>query len=276
MKTARSIPMVLAASLALAVLNAFPSPAFSLGGTAPWRALSRAQDRGDGLQACVNEAQDKQSEAWTCMGGTLRVTEDNRGRVTDAAYLVAEDTTVTPAPRAMAPAKDDYDSWCENGTICGRKINAFTAEVKGNGAYGDSKGVIGTFDIVYRQSFDGKLPRWRTLIEWDSGPEINPGIWRNNCRVNLSGRPDDYCGKNDVHLASVNAKASRSWWPSSERWAYNDQRLTGGGNYHDDHEGEFTAFGHRQLFKAGVLHTGRWSKCNSRTGCQYYQVPWKP
>lgn len=165
------------------------------------------------------------------MGGTLRVTEDSSGQPTD------------------------YDSWCENGTICGRKINDYTAEVKGNGAYGDSNWVIGTFDTVYRQSFDGKLPRWRTLIDWDSGPEINPGIWRNNCRVNLGGRPDDYRGKNEVNLASVNAKAPRSWWPSGERWAYNDQRLTGSGNYHDDHEGEFTAFGHRQLFKAGVLHT---------------------
>ncbi|MFJ3842235.1 hypothetical protein ACIPY6_43055, partial [Streptomyces sp. NPDC090054] len=37
--------------------------------------------------------------------------------------------------------------------------------------------------------------QWRTLIDWDSGPEINPGNWKNNCRVNVSGRPDEYCGK---------------------------------------------------------------------------------
>lgn len=37
-----------------------------------------------------------------------------------------------------------------------------------------------TFDILYRQSFDGNLPRWRTLIDLDSGPEINPGTWTEN------------------------------------------------------------------------------------------------
>ncbi|MFI5582995.1 hypothetical protein ACIA8N_34320 [Streptomyces sp. NPDC051822] len=210
------------------------------------------------------------------MGGVLTVTTDSQGRTTDVSYVIAPDSPASPTPRLAAPGRDDYDSWCENGTVRSRKINDYTAEVKGNGAYGDSKGAIGSFDVVYRQSFDGKRPRWRTVLDWDSGPEINPGVWTNNCRVNVSGGPDDYCGKSEVNLASINAAAPRGWWPSNHRWAYNEQRLTGGGKYHDDHEGEFTAFGHRQLFKAGVLHTGRWHKCNSSTGCQYYQVPWKP
>ncbi|MFB9601456.1 hypothetical protein ACFFTQ_00500 [Streptomyces roseofulvus] len=201
---------------------------------------------------------------------------DPEGNKTDSTRIVADDVAITPAPReAAAPGADDYDTWCENGTICSRKINDHTAEVKGNGAYGDSKGVIGSFDLVYRQSFDGNHPRWRTLLDWDSGPEIRPGIWKNNCRVNISGAPDEYCGTNEVNLVAVNAADRRSWWPSSTRWAYNEQRLTGSGKYHDDHEGEFMAFGYRQLFKAGVLHTGRWNKCNTATGCKYYEVPWK-
>ncbi|MFF4647679.1 hypothetical protein [Streptomyces sp. NPDC001389] len=276
MKAVRSLPTVVAACLALAMVSAPPAAAAQENDTLPWTALNTSDGQDTGLGACVDEAHRTRPEAWTCMGGVLRVTADSRGKTTDAVYPVAETTAPSPAARAAAPGRDDYDSWCENGTICSRKINDYTAEVKGNGAYGDSKGVIGSFDIVYRQSFDGNLPRWRTLIDWDSGPEINLGTWRNNCRVNISGGPDDYCGRNDVNLASINATSQRAWWPSGDRWSYNAQRLTGSGKYHDDHEGEFTAFGHRQLFKAGVLHTGRWTKCNTRTGCQYYQVPWKP
>ncbi|MFJ3841139.1 hypothetical protein ACIPY6_37335 [Streptomyces sp. NPDC090054] len=159
MKTVRSLPLALAACLAAVALHSSSAAAFHRNEVVPWRMLSQADDQGDGLQACVDEAREKRSEAWTCMGGTLRVTEDDQGRSTDAAYVVAEDSTVTARPLAAAPAKDDYDSWCENGTICSRKINDYTAEVKGNGAYGNSKGVIGTFDVIYRQSFDGKLPR---------------------------------------------------------------------------------------------------------------------
>jgi hypothetical protein len=271
----RNLLPALAAALAAVTVTvpqaaATPPPS----DTAPWRLLEPGDGTGAGMQACIAEANRIRPEAWTCMGGELTVSADNRGRSTDTAYVVAEDVTLSPAP--AAPGRDDYDSWCENGTVCSRKINDYTAEVKGNGAYGDSNGVIGSFDIVYRQSFDGKLPRWRTLLDWDSGPEINPGTWMNVCRVNVSAGPDGYCGKNDVNLVSVNAAAPRSWWPSNGRWAYNAQRLTGSGNYHDDHEGEFTAFGHRPMFKAGTLHTGRWNKCNSSTGCKYYEVPWKP
>lgn len=264
------------AAMTLTIAPAAADAATRPDGPSVWRSPIPGEDGGEGLQTCIGRAQEMHAAAWTCTGGLLTVTADRQGRATDATYLVTQDETATPAPRRMAPGRDDYDSWCESGTVCGRKINDHTAEVKGNGAYGDNNGVIGSFDIVYRQSLDGKYPRWRSLLDWDSGPEINPGDWTNNCRVNVSGAPDDYCGKNAVNFTTINRAHPRAWWPSGGRYSYNEQQLAGSGKYHDDHEGEFVAFGHTQLFKAGVLHTGRWNKCNARAGCQYYQVPWKP
>jgi hypothetical protein len=58
--------------------------------------------------------------------------------------------------------------------------------------------------------------------------------------------------------------------PGCERHA----RLTGSGKYHDNHDSEFVAFGHTQLFKADVLHTDRWNKCNSRTGVLHVALIW--
>ncbi|WNI18145.1 hypothetical protein [Actinacidiphila sp. ITFR-21] len=241
-----------------------------------WHGLDARVDSGTGLAACVSRAHQMRPGGWTCVGGTLRVTVDGGGQAVDRTYTVVGDTAVVTAAPATAAARDDYDSWCENGSICARKINAYTSEVKGNAAYGDGHGVIGTFDIVYRQSFDGKRPRWRTLLDWDTGPQINPGAWTNNCRINISGKADGYCGRNPVHLNTIDRAHTRAWWPSSTRYEYNDQPLKDARKYHDDGYGEFVAFGHKPLFKAGVLHTGRWSKCNTRTGCQYYQVPWRP
>ncbi|MFI1864304.1 hypothetical protein [Streptomyces jumonjinensis] len=231
---------------------------------------------GDGLRACVKYAERLRSQSWTCTGGVFLATTDSRGRQDDTMKVIAQDVRSTARPRPISGAADDYDSWCENGSICGRKISRYIAEVKGNGAYGDGDGVIGSFDLIYRQSFDGKRPRWRSLLDWDSGPRISPGKWRNNCRINIRDAADKYCGKNPVGFNDIDQERTRAWWPGSRSYEYNEQRLTDGRKYHDDHLGEFVAWGHTKTFKAGVLHTGRWSKCNTKTGCKYYQVPWRP
>ncbi|MBT2446294.1 hypothetical protein J7F03_04190 [Streptomyces sp. ISL-43] len=228
----------------------------------------------------MEQAKAERPAAWTCIGGTLTVTEDNQGRSTDRTTVVADDFTITPAPApASAPASraaaDDYDSWCENGSVCGREISRYAAEVKGNGAYGDRNGSIGSIDIVYRQEFNGPWPQWRSLLIHDSGPQINPGNWTNDCRINIKDGPDAYCGRNTVNFNDINASQRRAWWPSPTRLASNESKVTDSRNYHDDHSGEFVAWGHTQMFKAGVLHTGRWNNCDSGT-CKYYQVPWRP
>ncbi|WP_189135434.1 hypothetical protein [Wenjunlia tyrosinilytica] len=189
----------------------------------------------------------------------------------------ATDYRASPPPRRGAQRADDYDSWCEKHDVCGRLIdhNHTIAEVKGNVVYGNQNGFIGSFDLVNRQAFDGEFPRWRSLIDWDYGPQVQPDRFPLNCRINISHGPDDYCGKNEPVFASIDRGFTRSWNPSSSRYMYNEARLRDGRKHHDDMTGMFWAHGHDAEFKIrGAIHTGRWSKCN--TGhCKYYQVPWK-
>ncbi len=59
--------------------------------------------------------------------------------------------------------------------------------MKGNGAYGNASGVIGAFDFIVRQAFNGQRPRWRNTLSWDYGPQIQPQEFTNNCRINRPG-----------------------------------------------------------------------------------------
>ena len=69
------------------------------------------------------------------------------------AYAFGDTTPLAPSgkrrsTRCSLEQADDYDSWRENGTVCGRQISEYIAEVKGNGAYGDATGVIGALDFI--------------------------------------------------------------------------------------------------------------------------------
>ncbi|WP_257446707.1 hypothetical protein [Archangium lipolyticum] len=255
-----------------------------------WRELESKHGGGPGLRACVAQAKEDRPEVWTCMGGeltTAQVGADGKAQV--SSRMIAEDIqdttraqeggaddSSTSAPEGMAPlAADDYDSWCENGSVCARKIGNHTAEVKGNGAYGDARGVIGALDFVVRQSFNGPYPRWRGLLIWDYGPTITPNSFYNACRINVVG-PDRHCGINTMYFGTISSARQRTWWPSSTRYDQHTTRLRGSTNYHDDNYGSFHASGYPQTFFLPTIHTGRWNNCGSSTGCRYYQVPWVP
>ncbi|MCO1339385.1 hypothetical protein BJH93_10855 [Kocuria polaris] len=72
------------------------------------------------------------------------------------------------------PAKggDHYDTWCETGTICKRKISSYIYDVKGNGAYGNEKGAIGSYDVIVRTNLNGRQATWTVTRIWDSGPSL--------------------------------------------------------------------------------------------------------
>ncbi|MFE4610886.1 hypothetical protein ACFRK5_21430 [Streptomyces niveus] len=252
----------------------------------PWATSNTKIAGGYGLRACVDQAEEIRPQAWTCMGGSLTVTADRDGKTVNETTLVAEDFSVThgalqaksPVAGKAAPMATDYDTWCESGSICARRIGADNAiaEVKGNGAYGDSGGVIGSFDLVFRQSFNGKYPRWRSALIHDSGPEVQPVEFFNKCRINISGGPDGNCGSETLYFTDINRGKQWAWVPSSTAYRQNNNPLRNGQKYHDDHFGEFRAHGHSQYFSTGTLHTGRWDRCTADIGCRYYQVPWKP
>ncbi len=173
-------------------------------------------------------------------------------------------------------ASHDYDTRCENGSWCGRSITAYIAEVKGNGAYGNRDGVIGTFDIIWRQNFQGPYPQWRLAVDWDSGPRIHLQEYKAQCRRHISGSSDAYCGSRLFYPGSISSSSRRSYSPSSSGYKKSGTRLSGSTSrkYHDDLTGTFHAAGYTYAFRAGTLHTGHWRNCGSSTGCRYYQVPW--
>jgi hypothetical protein len=276
--------VVLSLMLCTVVLMAFSAP-HSSAAVQRWRGLDRSYGAGKGIQACVAAAGRSRAQNWTCVGGELTTTTVSAsGRTTVKSVAVSDDVIDTTAAArvnttpgvnraAAAQRADDYDSWCESGSICGRQISAYIAEVKGNGAYGDQNGVIGAFDFIVRQAFDGPWPRWRSLLIWDYGPAINPYNFRVNCRVNVTG-PDGFCGGTDLLFSTISSGKWRSWWPSSTGYDYNSDKLKGSTKYHDDAYGSFKATGHSQTFHASTIHTGRWRYCSSN--CSYYQVPWAP
>jgi len=230
----------------------------------------------DANAACIHQAMVAKAASWTCFGDVLTTA----GRDANGKDVVTQHAVAAPAPRittsatrvaAAAASSDDYDSWCENGTICGRKISDYIAEVKGNGAYGDANGVIGAVDVIVRQAFDGPWPRWRGLLIWDAGPAITTSSYQINCRINVTG-PDGHCGGTQLYFGTISSGNWRSWYPSSTSYTYNSERLKGGTYYHEDAFGSFHASGHSQTFYYGTLHTGRWRYCSSN--CKYYQVPW--
>lgn len=257
-----------AAAAAVLLLTA-PAPPAAAAGT--WRTLPATEaPSGSGLAACLAEAERRRPDAWTCSGGELTITVvDERGTRPKRVQVV--DNTPIDTTRQVRAAADDYDTWCESGTICTRKISNYTVEVKGNGAYGDSRGAIGAFDQVMRQSFNGGNPRWRMLLDYDTGPAVNGFDWHTRCRKS-DAFSDSVCGDNPYDPATISSASPRTWFPSSTGLVVNSQVLSGSTNkYHDENYGAFKASGYTQTFYTGVLHTGRWNKCGA---CIYYQVPW--
>lgn len=234
---------------------------------------------GTPLAACVGAAEDQEAETWTCLGGQLTTTEVNaKGKRTTHRQNVVKDRVVMappPATRRAAAALPNYDNWCENGTVCGRypvSNNKYIAEVKGNGAYGDIRGVIGAFDQVNRGWLNGSTVAWRAVLIWDSGPAINGSGWVIQCRKS-DPFTDSYCGKNPWNPETIKPGHKRAWFPSSTGSVWNSENLTDNNPYHDDFKGKFTVTGFDQTWSSGTIHTGRWKGCNN-DDCKYYQVPW--
>lgn len=276
MHLSRRIGAAAAALLSVAALTGAAAGSSSAAGTPPpWAGLSATEaPPGSPLAACVAAAQSQRPAVWTCLGGQLTVTT-----TTADGELVTERREVVPVPmrantseeEIVAAAADDYDSWCESGSICTRKISDYIAEVKGNAAYGDQDGAIGSFDQVLRQSFNGDMPRWRGVLIWDSGPAINGNNWHIKCRKS-DAFTDSVCGDNPWDPATISSSSWRTWIPSSTGYKWNSQSLSGTSNkYHDDFYGRFTASGESLTWSTGTLHTGRWKGCPA---CKYYQVPW--
>ncbi|MFC8411765.1 hypothetical protein [Arthrobacter sp. NPDC057259] len=72
----------------------------------------------------------------------------------------------------MTTIADEYDTWCENGSICQRLITDYIAETKGNAAYGDQNGAIGAYDIIIRTNLNGRQANNTVTLYHDAGPAL--------------------------------------------------------------------------------------------------------
>lgn len=128
------------------------------------------------VDLCTEAAISQQLESWACLGGLLAYPDPDSADGSDQ-EIVTERVAPETAPAEDASGEvrllaDDYDTWCELGTICTRSISSYISETKGNAAYGDQNGVIGSFDIVIRTNLNGRQARWNTYWIHDSGPSL--------------------------------------------------------------------------------------------------------
>ncbi|WP_306371617.1 hypothetical protein [Nocardiopsis sp. CC223A] len=171
-------------------------------GAAPATAqnLPRETDTSVALDACIEEAQSRELDSWLCLGGRL-TTPDGSGITPDeteesgppAETIEQDEVAVSPLTNSGLAA-DDYDAWCENASICHRRVTAYVDETKGNAAYGNANGVHGRFDLVIRTRMNGRSPNWSTAFIWEDGPMLSFHQARVQCREEEPLFPDTDCG----------------------------------------------------------------------------------
>lgn len=220
------------------------------------------------LRNCVDYVLKKKFQQWVCTerGATLTTASSSAG---SHSRFIAIKSGVRPwAPRARGAIAqaDDYDSWCENGRICSREKSAYISETKGNAAYGDNRGAIGSFDIIVRTNLNGRQAQWRVVYIWDSGPTITfqwPGVtcWDKGFLGLWYS-----CGTYVVSNGSTAPKVSRN----AQRWnsytLYSD-KLNNNDMYHGEHNSYFTPTGYPR-FTAASLDTHDFT-CFPNSNCRF-------
>ncbi|GAB3602671.1 hypothetical protein GCM10027411_08860 [Microbacterium aureliae] len=166
---------------------------------------------GSPLDQCVSAATAAKHQQWTCLGGELTIEKDSNGKAVGRTERIAAElpaqanvpgasaqkpmfstasfTTKTATVAAassirVVPMKggDFYDTWCETGTICSRSISTYASETKGNAAYGNQSGVIGSYDVIITTNLNGRQGQWVVRTIWDSGPGLNFNSPTLHCR----------------------------------------------------------------------------------------------
>lgn len=140
------------------------------------------------LERCTTAALERGATLWTCVGGTLTYLPaarlDSAGERVESSTpkegsewtteVIATDrrpSTLLGGTGVMPLGNGDaWDTWCEAGSICSRKITSYISETKGNGAYGNQNGAIGAFDLILRTNLNGGQPQYTVGINHDSGP----------------------------------------------------------------------------------------------------------
>ena len=157
--------------------------------------------------SCVDIALSRRIEQWTCYGPLL--TTPDGTELLEVSPRPADPAKSGPTGDVQPfdlPDPDDYDTWCENGTICSRLVpglpgqSVYISETKGNAAYGDEDGLIGNFDHIVRTNLNGRSARWNVTYYHDNGPQLYFPRADVLCWEQVQIFPDSNCG---IHYAGA-------------------------------------------------------------------------
>lgn len=218
-----------------------------------------------GLVPCVGKAAKMKASAWICTAEGLSITVDLHGKTVDRFIpLKSTDYNAAPATPTAAPETlstmavgDDYDYWCETGTICHRNPSPYSEETKGNAAYGDGSGALGSYDAIIRTNLNGRQAQWDVTIIWDSGPSLAFSSTYVQC-IEDSTFPV-ICGTHDLSNYTLTSSSFRHAYPR----IYGN-KLNNADKYHGAFHTHFTPSGYG-IYNASTLSTGRFT-CPSGTG----------
>ncbi|MHA7275655.1 hypothetical protein ACX80O_03890 [Arthrobacter sp. Hz1] len=188
----------------------------------------------------------QKAQEWVCTGEGLSVSTDAKGKpVQQFTALQAEAQLEGESPPSFSILADDYDTWCECGDVCRRKITSYIAETKGNAAYGNTSGVTGSFDIVIRTNLNGRQANSRVTRIWDSGPALAFTSSRIRCWETATFRPST-CGSHDAGNVTVSSSSKRH----TSGLIYGN-RLNNSNEYYNQFTSYFTPTGYpRQSIRA--------------------------
>jgi hypothetical protein len=210
------------------------------------------------LQNCFNAAQEAGAEAWVCTGDGLTVTAQDAEATSTFTSIPAPQAKTEQGP-SVAAAEPSPDSWCENGGICNQKVSSYIAWTKGNAAYGDADGAIGSWDNTIRVNLNGRSPRYTLTEVLDSGPTLYLDLTL-DCREVPA--PYSWCG-NSVREATISA-ASRTW----SSGLINGSPLSDATSYRALVGGHFTAAGESLTWTIGQLGSMAWN-CPASGNCTF-------
>lgn len=231
------------------------------------------KDGGSG-QECVSVAKLVATGAWSCLGNYLTYeVDDGTGSKWQTVNVGAEPPATLGGDEVGTlshPTNSEDDFAYEGVSIKNIVHGDYTAWVKGNATYGVSGNVWGTFDVVWRQHFNGPLPQWRIHLIWDSGYAVNSDYWKAQVRKEVNNWPDPVKGVATFYPATISSSNWDAYGPAGgTTFKPADEKITQGGFYHDDMFGYFTANG--RSFAAGTLHTGHWNSIWNNTNDYWEQ-----
>ncbi|WP_155852611.1 hypothetical protein [Arthrobacter sp. H14] len=257
----RQIMKAIALSIALGSITASTmSPAVAL------ETETQAAIVKPALQPCVDLAVKQKHQQWVCTGQGMTIQKNAKGKTVDG-FVPLE--TQMPEIKELtdigfSTMAINYDGWCEYGGVCHRFVSSYISETKGNAAYGDQDGAIGSYDVIVRNNLNGRQTRWMVALDYDSGPALSFTSSRMRCwEKNWLG--PSTCG---VHTVA-STKISRGDPRHTSGIIYGN-RLNNSDEYYSQFTSNFTPNGYPR-YGARALNTPAFN-CYGDDNCYFPQA----